>query len=201
MRLKLIFAVLLLSTAMPALAQVVAQGNSASMPYYVGGGYSRFSPDWGPGRTFDGLNAYAGLTFHSLPLHLSGLGVEAEWRDNFFNQTTGKGFDISTVKQTTMGGGVTYKFLHWNRYHPYGKYFLETGTAHYGCFLPSGTYSSDCNTKSLVEVMGGGLEVLTAKHIWFRADYSYESWPNLFGLNKNLNPVGVTIGLMYDFHR
>ena len=199
MRLKLILAVLLLSTAMPALAQVVAQGNSSSMPYYVGGGYSRFSPDWGPGRTIDGLNVYAGMTFYHVPLHLSGIGVEGEWRNIFFNHSTSPNYNINTVSESTIGGGVNYKLLHWARYRPYAKYLFESGKATYGIEFsnpPQNAYAT-----SIVQVMGGGVEVLTAKHIWFRADYSYETWPNLFGLQKNLNPVGVTLGITYDFHR
>ncbi len=202
MRLKLIFAVLLLSTAMPALAQVVAQGNSASMPYYVGGGYSRFSPDFGPGRTKDGLNVYAGMTFFSLPAHLSGLGIEAEWRDIFFNPQYGNNpGNINNLSQSTIGGGINYKLLHWSRYRPYGKYLLESGKISYGNGALPPIVPKTLVRNSMVEVMGGGIEVLTAKHIWIRADYSYETWPNLFGLQKNLNPVGVTLGVTYDFHR
>lgn len=200
MRLKLILAVLLLSTAMPALAQVVAQGTSRSTPYYVGGGYSRFSPDWGPGRTMDGLNVYAGMTFYNLPAHLGGLGIEGEWRNIFFNPKYGNNpGNISSVSEQTVGGGINYKLLHWNRYRPYAKYLLESGKATYGNSYTNP--SSRAYATDIVTVMGGGVEILTFKHVWFRADYSYESWPNLFGLQKNLNPVGVTLGVTYDFHR
>jgi opacity protein-like surface antigen len=206
MRLKLIFAVLLLSSAMPALAQVVAQGSSRSTPYYVGGGYSRFSPDWGPGRTKDGLNVYAGMTLYNLPAHLAGLGIEGEWRDIFFNPRMSNpsatpGNNINNLSQTTIGGGINFKLLHWFRYRPYAKYLLEYGKVSYGNGAQPPLIPKTDVVTSMVQVMGGGVEVLTVKHVWFRADYSYETWPNLFGLQKNLNPVGVTLGVTYDFHR
>jgi opacity protein-like surface antigen len=192
MRFKLILAALLLSTALPALAQVTPQATSFSLPFYAGGGYSRFSPDYGPGRTIDGLNFYAGLTFYSLPLHLSGLGVEGEWRSIFFNQSTGPTYNINAVKETTMGGGVNYKILHWQRVHPYAKALIEYGKQTYDV---QGDFITD-----KVYVMGGGAELRAWHNIWLRGDYSYEDWPNLVSLNKNSNPVGVTIGLTYDFH-
>jgi opacity protein-like surface antigen len=193
MRLKLILAVLLLSTALPALAQVVPQATSFSLPFYAGGGYSRFSPDYGPGRTIDGINAYAGFTLYNAPFHLTGLGVEAEWRSIFFNQSKGITYDINDVSETTMGGGINYKILHFQRFHPYGKFLLEHGKQTY--HLNPTEFATD-----KVYVMGGGAEYRAWHNIWLRGDYSYEDWPNLFSLNQNSNPVGVTLGLTYDFH-
>jgi len=195
MRLKLIFAALLLSTALPALAQVVPQATSFSLPFYAGGGYSRFSPDYGPGRTIDGINAYAGFTLYNAPFNLTGLGVEGEWRDIFFNHIMSNATplnNINSVTETTIGGGINYKILHFQRFHPYGKFLLEHGKQVY---TPQGAFASD-----KVYVMGGGAEYRAWRNIWLRGDYSYEDWPNLFYLGKNSNPVGVTLGLTYDFH-
>lgn len=192
MRSKLILAGLLFLAATPVFAQVVPQATDRTLPFYAGGGYARYSPDWGPGRTLDGLNAYAGLTLPRISVVPAGLGIEAEWRSLFFNPSVNvPGFVIS---ETTMGGGIIYKYTHYPKFRPYGKFLLEAGKNHYGS-------NPDVYAYDLVKVMGGGLEYKVKTHYWIRADYSYQSWSNLFQLNKDSNPVGVTLGLTYNFQR
>lgn len=192
MRLKLILAGLLFLTAMPVIAQVTPQATEHSVPFYVGGGYARYSPDWGPGRTLDGIDAYAGLTLPKIKVIPAGLGVEAEWRSLFFNPSTNvPGYVIS---ETTMGGGLIYKYSHWQKFRPYGKYFLEQGKNHYGTH-------PDLFAYDMVTVMGGGVEYKVKSHYWVRADYSYQTWSNLFLIKKDSNPVGVTLGMTYNFQR
>ncbi len=192
MRLKLILAGLLFLTAVPVFAQVVPQATEHNVPLYVGGGYARYSPDWGPGRTLDGINAYAGITLPRISVIPAGLGVEAEWRSLFFNPSTNvPGYVIS---ETTMGGGVIYKYQHWQRLRPYAKYFLEQGKNHYASHPDAFAYD-------MVTVMGGGIEYKVKSHYWVRADYSRQTWSNLFLLNKDSNPQGVTLGMTYNFQR
>jgi hypothetical protein len=192
MRLKLILAGLLLLTAAPVFAQVVPQATDRVMPFYVGGGYSRYSPDWGPGRTLDGMNLYAGLTLPRISKIPAGLGVEAEWHSLFFNPSVN--LPNFVLSETTMGGGVIYKYQHWQKFRPYAKYFLESGKNHYGAHPD--VYATD-----LVTVMGGGIEYKVKSHYWIRADYSRQTWSNLFKLNKDSNPQGVTLGMTYNFQR
>lgn len=202
MRLKLILAGLLFLTAAPVFAQVVPQATDRNIPFYAGGGYSRYSPDWGPGRTLDGLDAYVGLTLPKIHFIPAGLGVEAEWRDHFFHpsvsqQILDEGFVIS---QMAMGGGVIYKYTRYPKFRPYAKYFIEQGK-NTCCYSPTGSTSGAGSFYDMVTVMGGGVEYKVKTHYWIRGDYSYETWPNLFGNNKANNPQGVTLGLTYSFQR
>ncbi len=194
MRFKLILAGLLILTAMPVVAQVVPQATDSSSPLYAGIGYSRFSPDWGPGRTLDGLDAYVGIMFPHRFHIPNGFGIEAEGRDMFFNPSTNVPNYIKS--EASLGGGLIYKYQHWQKFRPYGKFFYEAGRIDYPYYsLP------DAYAYSTLTVMGGGLEYKVKTHYWIRADYSYERWPNLFKLGKDLNPVGVTVGMTYNFMR
>jgi opacity protein-like surface antigen len=48
--------------------------------------------------------------------------------------------------------------------------------------------------------MGGGVELRTIGHIWARADYEYQKWPNKYGkLTGEFTPQGFTVGALYRF--
>jgi len=197
MRLKLILTVLLLSASFPMFAQIVSQGRQGSIPIYIGGGYSRNSPDWGPGRRMDGFDVYGGWTFYHLPI-LNGLGFEGDARSVFFDSTAPLSKYLKS--ESSVGGGLNYRYMRIPHYRPYAKYLLEAGkTVYYD--PPVITPLKEANFYSIVQIMGGGMEVQVARNWWVRGDYSYQMWSNPFGLQKNMNPVGVTLGVTYEFMR
>jgi opacity protein-like surface antigen len=185
---KLIFTALLVATVMPAHAQVAPSASQGGLPIVLGGGFSDFSIDWGPGKRMEGISAWADWFPNRLPASLSGLGVEVEGRDIDFARPA----VITRMRQDTGVGGAIYTWNRYRSFRPYAKYLFGIGSIE---FPPSGTYSHDT---FLVLSPGGGMEYHAWGHIWIRGDYEYQFWHDTFGVH-DLNPNGFTIGASYDF--
>jgi len=124
----------------------------------------------------------------SSPL-LHGFGLEVEARD----VSLGGSQSQPNMRQDTAGGGVTYTWLHYRDFHPYGKFLASQGSMDFniGAVPP---YEHD--TRALFQ-SGGGFEYRAFGHIWARGDYEYQFWQILLG--KRPDPQGLTFGVMYDF--
>lgn len=186
-----VLATLFVIGAIPAVAQVTRAGYQQHGPLVVGGGISDFSLDFGPSRRMLGVTAWADWNFRRLPSVFSGLGLEAEGRDINFNRPS----SLTRMRQDTLLGGVIYTWRRYPRFQPYGKYLVGIGSIDFPPFPGNPNYTHDTRT---VSAPGAGLDYRLWHKVSLRADYEYQFWHAIFGLN-DLNPNGVTIGAVYDF--
>lgn len=185
---KLAFIAVLVTTVMPVYSQVSPAANLGGVPIVIGGGFSDYSIDWGPGQRMEGISAWADWYPNRLPAVLNGLGIEAEGRDIDFGRPSG----IPRMRQDTGIGGAIYTWNRYRNFRPYAKYLFGIGSIE---FPPSGTYLRDT---FLVLAPGGGVEYHVWQHVWIRGDYEYQFWHHTFG-NTDLTPIGISIGASYDF--
>jgi opacity protein-like surface antigen len=201
MRVEYALLAFLIAVASPTYSQVVpaATGGSsltAGRGIAVGGGGSYWDVDWGRSR-MEGATLWVDWTPVHLPSILGGLSFEAEARDVRFHP----GDKPSNYREVTGGGGAIYTLHPFRNFHVYGKGLLSFGRIYFGSCL------TDCSTHpylhdtQIVYAYGGGLEYRVFRHVWARAEYEYQFWPNLTG-NTFLDPQGFTAGVLYDFrHR
>jgi len=188
-QLKAALATIFLIATLPALAQVVPSATQGGLPLVVGAGYSGFNIDWGQDafgqvRYMEGMTYWVdwNLTHLPGPDFLKGLGVELE---------------AINMRQITGLGGVIYTVRRFRRVHPYGKAFAGLGHINFPPLPASpSSYREDSRT---ITAFGAGADVHVWSHVWLRADWEYQFWPDLFGSPHNLTPTGITIGAVYDF--
>jgi opacity protein-like surface antigen len=185
---RIILTLLFALAVIPVHSQVgPAATKGGSLPMVFGMGGNDFAIDWGPGTRMQGLSAWIDLyPFQSRKA--SGLGFEVEGNDLNFNRPT----VLSKMRQDTGLAGPIFAFSHSTRIRPYVKYLAGIGSID---FPPSGSYSHDT---FLVGAPAGGAEIRVWEHMWFRANYEYQFWHDVFGPH-DLNPNGVTFGVSYDF--
>ena len=190
---------LLITAAIPLAAQVVPSAQQGGLPLVAGGGFSRFNMDCAPyvyGSTCN-LNRLPGPGF------LRGLSVELEGRDINYGlppwlTDAGQGDSGTNLRQDTGMGGLMYSWRHFARVHPYGKALFGLGSLDFPP-LPASppTYRHDDRT---ITAFGGGADIRAWRHVWVRADWEYQLWPDLFGNSHPLTPTGITVGAVYDFN-
>ena len=192
-----------LAPASPLVSQAVYHAEKSTADLSFGAGLSNFDPDfaqglppgnviheaWGQGRMTGGT-VWADLGIPWRAQWLRGLGFEGEYRTILEGGSTGQ----SNIRESSLAGGATYTFRHWNVVRPYGKYLFGYGEV---SFAPEpepnrNPYSQDSRG---MNILGAGAEVRCTRHIWVRAEYDYESWGELLG--PHLQPQGVTVGAMY----
>lgn len=192
MRFKLvgfpILALSILSVVIPAFSQVAPEyERKGGWPVEVGAGGVSYDVDWGHGRMYGGA-AWIDYYPRFMPSFLRGLGIEGEARDITLDEHTTQ----PNMRQDTGEGGPIYAWRHFRNFHPYAKYLIGDGSVDFVSQSP--TYSHDSRT---IRAPGGGLELRVFRAWWMRADYEYQTWPDLLG--KTLNPQGFTVGFAYDF--
>jgi hypothetical protein len=127
---------------------------------------------------------------------LSGLGLDVEVRDIDFGRSSSL---PSNFKQVTGGGGPIYYVRVFRNFQVYGKWLFGFGSMDFKTSDPY--YTHDTRNFS---APGGGFQYRLYHHLWARADYEYQMWPDLFP-NKNnpqggtMDPQGFTLGFSYDF--
>lgn len=175
-----------------AQAQVVpAAKTSGDLSVSVGAGFSDFRTSFGPG-TVKGGTLWIDCTSSKLPRFLDGLGIEAEARDLSLNPAaTQPGSRVDEAQS-----GAIYSWQHLKNSRPYAKALVG-----YGNFdrRLGGVQGHDSRT---ITVIGGGLEYRVLGHIWARADYEYQLWPDFWKNSQpaqSLTPSGFTFGAIYDF--
>ncbi|MGA3011835.1 MAG: porin family protein [Terracidiphilus sp.] len=179
-----------------AFAQTVPTATEGNSPWAIGAGISGYNTDYESGRLFGGT-LWIDYRLTKVPSLLQGLAIEGEARDlNYLRSAT----EESNLRQDTAGGGLIYSWRHFAKLRPYAKAFAGYGNTDEG--WKDGWRNHD--SRNFLAV-GGGVEYRIMRHIWARADYEYQSWPDMF-FNGNLpsgrmNPQGVTVGAMYHFSR
>lgn len=182
-----ILAAVSFAAAIPAVSQSAPAAYQGALPFTIGGGASNLNADWGKNRMF-GYSIWGDWHPGDLPRLLDGLGIEVQARDLDFGGNAGL---PANFRQDTVGGGPIYTYRRFARFRPYGKVLID-----YGRF---NTASSFGVLTDRVYAPAFGFEYHAIQRLWVRADYEYQSWPNLFNNGKNLDPQGFTLGLSYDF--
>ena len=164
------------------------QAGHGSLPLVVGGGFSNFSMDWGPGNRSSGIYAYVDV--YPLPGRLRNLGIEAEGRSSRW------GNPIPNLRQDTGMAGAIYGYNSMRLIHPYGKFLGGIGSMDFPPFPGSPNYKHDT---FFVDAVAGGAEVHMYEGIWLRGEYQYQWWHDVFGPGKTSTPNGLSVGIHYDF--
>ena len=171
-------------------SQVVpsARSGRGSVPLVVGGGYSNFTMDWGPGHRSNGIFAYIDL--YPFPAILRNLGIEVEGRSSRW------GNPVPNLREDTgMIGGI-YSLSRWQRLHPYGKFLAGVGSMDFPATPSYPYYTHDTFS---ADATAGGADLQLYEGIWMRGEYQYQWWHNVFGPGKTFTPNGISVGLHYDF--
>lgn len=193
--------------AYSSLAQIAPAAADENVPWAIGAGLSGYNPDWGHGHLLGGT-LWVDYSLPRMPSLLHGLSIEGEARDLNYGRSSSQ---PENLRQDIVQGGLKYSWPRFLNFRPYGKFSEGYGNTDYEC-----TTLAQCETTDNMRYHdsrtifsgGGGLEYRVSRHVWVRADYEYQFWPNFF---KHLvvgtpvgwmNPQGFTIGAMYDFgHR
>jgi len=195
--LRVLLAIIFVSASTAGMAQTAPAATKGGWPIEVGGGVSVMDPDYpdyGEGLMLGGTVWLDYLpTF--LPKKLNGLGIEAEARELGLHRS---GNQPKNLKEEAAGGGAIYRWHHFDRLLPYGKFLYEFGRA--DTRQARGTYFQ---TRTLME-FGGGVEYRVWNAVWARAEYDYQRWPGFYYIGPGqpapaLEPQGGTIGVMYSF--
>jgi hypothetical protein len=185
-----IFAVYFFTLFHPAFSQTApAAYDGRRLPFSVGAGVSSMDVDWGHDRMYGGTLWIDWYPPH-LPRLLDGLSVDVEGRDVNY----GRPSDVpSNFRQDTGAGGPMYTWRRFRNLQIYGKGLVGFGSLDFKLVAVPG-YTHETRT---VYAPGGGILAHAYKHVWVRADYEYQFWPDLFGQTDN--PQGITLGAVYDF--
>ena len=190
-----IFAVSFVTLFHPAFSQTVpAATEGRSLPISVGAGVSNIDVDWGKSRMYGGT-LWIGYYPRFMPRLLDGLSVDVEARDVDY------GRPAKTVptnyRQDTATGGPMYTWRGLRDIQIYGKGLIGFGSIDFT--LPGAPdYHHETRT---VFAPGGGLLLRAYRHVWVRADYEYQFWPDLLPHDgaRTTDPQGFTLGAVYDF--
>ncbi len=188
---KIAFIAVLVTAVMPVYSQVVPAASQGGVPIVIGGGFSDYSIDWGPGQRMEGYSAWVDFYPHGLPAVLSGLGVEGEGHAIDF----GRSANIPKMRQDSAVGGPIYTWNRHRSFRPFVKFLYGVGSID---FPPPTGFPNYSHDTFGVFAPAGGLEYHLWQHVWVRGEYEYQFWHHTFG-NTDLTPTGFTIGASYDF--
>jgi opacity protein-like surface antigen len=185
MRSKLVLAVLVFFSLLPAIAQVKPAANVGGIPLGIGVGLMDYDIDYRNGARMLGVSVWGDYSL------LRGLGLEIEGTAIDFAAPP----HIYDFSQYTIKGGPIYKAHPILGIHPYAKALFGVTDANFIVHSVPGYTNDDFVTYSY----GGGLEYRAWKNLFVRADYEYE-FEHYYLSFRDLNPNGVTIGATYYLH-
>jgi opacity protein-like surface antigen len=174
----------------PAFSQTIPAATQGQLPFTLGTGVSNLNVDWGDNRMY-GITVWAQWRPGDLPRLLDGLGLDIEGRDVNYGRPAAL---PSNFRMDTLAGGPIYTWRHYRNFQPYGKFLIGFGSIDFTG--PNPYYKHDTRT---VYAPGFGFQYRLVRHVWVRADYEYQMWPDLFGNNNTFHPQGFTAGVSYDF--
>ena len=185
---KLVLTVLFAALAVPAFSQVAPSATGGTgLTMAVGAGVSDYKMDYGPAHEWGGT-LWLDASRNHVPSYLRGLGVEIEARD--LSRDRGP-YLPNDFRTDTLGGGLKYSWRHFHRVRPYVKFLVSYGSLD---ITKTGYHFTWVDLAP-----GGGIDYRAFGSVWFRADYEYQDWPNIFGHGYDLDPQGVTLGALYEF--
>jgi len=181
MRSKLALAALLALVTLSGKAQVAPAARISGLPLGIGGGFSDYSLDYGPGRRMIGASAWLDYNlFHGLGLTVVGTSILGD-----------KPASLTRMRQDSIKGGVVYKYHPVFRIRPEVKGMIGIGSIDFPSKNPFYTH----DTYQMYSVEGGG-EYRMWNNLYAHADYEYQWWLQ-YHSPRALNPNGFTIGATY----
>lgn len=190
-----IFALSLFTLFQPAFSQTApAAYVNHRLPITIGAGVSNMNVDWGRSRMYGGT-LWIDYFPTQLPHLLNGLGLDVEGRDIDYGRPAKS--VPSNFRQDTVTGGPIYTWRRFHNFQIYGKGLIGLGS--WDFMLDAPPYSR--HETRTIYAPGGGLMVRAYRHVWVRADYEYQFWPDLLPHEgeRTLDPQGFTLGAVYDF--
>jgi hypothetical protein len=156
----------------------------------IGGSFSTYNVDWG-GSRMEGGTLWSDWQPNFMMPALRGLGIETEARDL---SVGGSAAQPSNYRLDTYGGGLIYAWDHFQRIRPYGKFIVSEGSVDWN--NPDIQYRHETRA---VYAPGLGFETRAYRHLWMRADYEYQFWPDIHSgpQGDTINPEGFSIGVSY----
>jgi opacity protein-like surface antigen len=201
--LLLTFVVLIACAAFSSFAQTppAAKGIKTTWSFAIGAGFSGFNPDYDHGQLYGGT-LWIDYFPTRLPARLNGLGVEVAARDLNYGRSA---LQPPNLREDVGEGGVIYSYPHFRIFRPYAKLFMGFGNTDETAWVSGHFTGKRYNDSRTITSFGGGVDFHAVRHIWLRADYEYQRWPDFFKHTNPatpaglLNPQGFTIGAMYHF--
>jgi len=160
-----------------------------TLPISLGAGVSSINVDWGRNQRMIGGTLWINY-FPPVPHLLNGLALDVEGRDINYDRPS---VLPNNFRQDTAAGGPIYYWRHFRDFQVYGKGLIGFGSFDFR-YYSTPYYTHETRT---IFAPGGGIMVHGYKHVWVRADYEYQFWPDLFG--RTADPQGFTLGAVYDF--
>jgi outer membrane protein with beta-barrel domain len=175
----------------PVYSQVAPAATEGGLRLKVGAGFSDYLGDLSNGRLLGGT-LWVDCNPAQLPPELHGWGLEAEGRGVHVGATSPA--ELGTFRQSTVGGGPIYTWIHYRNFRPYAKFLTDFAGQDFNVGVA--TYHHETQ---VAFAPGGGIEYRAYRHIWARLDYEYQIWPKPFS-NPNwyLDPQGITVGAAWD---
>jgi hypothetical protein len=182
-KLLLIGSLLALPASVYAQAARSVVGGGSSI--WAGGGFSDFTPDYGPARTF-GADVY--VDYNLFPK----LGAEGEARWLHWNGNGG-----STEQLSNYLIGPRYRAIRFHHLSVWGKFLMGAGLENYPSNAGNGSY--------FAYTPGVDAEYAVTHRISVRGGYEYQFWPSAPGAgfvpagskSSGLTPNGYTVGFTY----
>lgn len=192
MNFKALVVALTLSATVPAFSQVAPSAEKGQLPLKVGGGFSDFLSSDG-GHRLTGGAVWIDSRPTKLPLSQHGFGLEAESRYITVGQNDSHYTGI--FRQGTIGGGPSFTLLPFGRVRPYAKFLINFSGMDFNVGAKAYRHETQVSYAP-----GGGIDFRVISHLWARADYEYEIWPDPFANTAwKLTPQGFTAGASWDF--
>jgi opacity protein-like surface antigen len=193
-------ALFFLCSAFSAHAQVepITKATEDETHFAIGAGFSGYSPDQGKGHLLGGT-LWMDYTPGWGPSLLRGISIEAQARDLNYGRSSS---ESPNLREEVAEGGAMYSWRGYRNFRPYGKFLVG-----YGNRNASGRTGYRFHDSRTITAAGGGLEFRAAQHVWVRADYEYQFWPDMVFNNKTgkpraqIHPQGLTVGVLYHFNR
>jgi hypothetical protein len=174
-------------------AQVTPSATQNGLVLKVGAGFSDYAGNLNNGQLQGGA-LWVDFVPPRMPSFLRGFGLEAEARGVTASDTLPT--QPGAFRQSTVGGGPTYTYLRYPRFHPYAKFIVSYAGQSYNL---GGAGDRQFETQTAY-APGGGIDYRAYSNLWVRGDYEYQFWPDAFGSpNWYLDPHGITLGLAWEF--
>ncbi|MDR3742402.1 MAG: outer membrane beta-barrel protein [Terracidiphilus sp.] len=190
MRLKLSILLAAFMLSLPACAQVVQSAQQSGTRLGIGGGIDYWRGDYNHITRF-GPSAWTTAEFWR------GLGVIAEGHSMIAGGDNA--YHADQYKYFSGQGGLVYTYHRWHNVAPFIK--AEVGFS--SLSFPHRSTSHYTHDTRTTYAYGAGFEYKIVRHIWARADYTFDNFPDFYstvtGKHHTLNPNGITVGATYHF--
>ena len=156
---------------------------SKTMDLSAFGGYTRTNPDFGNSTDSNGYSLGVNITrYFRFPVAPS-LEARANIADAYY------------VNEHTFVFGLRAQGEFLRRYHPYADLLVGPGTIHFNFPTVAGYYGDN----SIVESVGGGVDIDVTQHFAAKVDYQKQYWTLgvQHGTDESFSPSLLLVGVSY----